>query len=159
LSPDQAADLVMQARERATVALLPPGSKGADVVDLARQLRDHQRLTASLILRALCMGDLGFFEASLAVLTNTPIVNTRMLIHDEGKLGLQTLYSRANLPTALYPAFRTALDMVRSAEYDGGEKDRERFASKVIERVLTQYEDMDSENLDYLLKKLRQLAA
>jgi hypothetical protein len=49
--------------------------------------------------------------------------------------------------------------MVRSADYDGGEKDRERFASKVIERVLTQYEDMDSENLDYLLKKLRQLAA
>jgi hypothetical protein len=49
--------------------------------------------------------------------------------------------------------------MVRSTEYDGGEKDRERFASKVIERVLTQYEDMDAENLDYLLRKLRQLAA
>ncbi len=27
LSPDQAADLVLQARERATVQLLPPGSK------------------------------------------------------------------------------------------------------------------------------------
>ena len=159
LSPDQAADLVMQARERATVALLPPGSKGDDVVDLVKQLKEHQRLTPSLILRALCMGDLGFFEASLAVLSNTPIVNARMLIHDEGRLGLQSLYARTSLPTALYPAFRTALDMVRSTEYDGGEKDRERFSSKVIERVLTQYEDMDSENLDYLLKKLRQLAA
>jgi len=159
LSPDQAADLVMQARERATVALLPPGSKGADVVDLVKQLKEHQRLTPSLILRALCMGDLGFFEASLAVLSNTTIVNTRMLIHDEGKLGLQSLYARTNLPTALYPAFRTALDMVRSTELDGGEKDRERYAAKVIERVLTQYEDMDSENLDYLLRKLRQLAA
>jgi hypothetical protein len=63
------------------------------------------------------------------------------------------------LPTSLFPAFRTAFDMVRSTEYDGGEKDRERYASKVIERVLTQYEDMDTENLDYLLKKLRQLAA
>ena len=152
-------DFVLQARERATVALLPPGSKGADVVDLVRQLKDHQRLTPSLVLRALCTGDLGFFEASLAVLSNTTIVNARMLIHDEGKLGLQSLYSRTDLPTALYPAFRTALDMVRSADYDGGEKDRERFASKVIERVLTQYEDMDTENLDYLLKKLRQLAA
>jgi uncharacterized protein (DUF2336 family) len=159
LSPDQASDLVLQARERATVALLPPGSKGADVVDLVKQLKEHQRLTSSLILRALCMGDLGFFEASLAVLSNTTIISARALIHDEGKLGLQSLYARTNLPTALYPAFRTALDMVRSTEYDGGEKDRERFASKVIERVLTQYEDMDAENLDYLLKKLRQLAA
>ena len=159
LSPDQAADLVMQARERATVALLPPGSKGADVVDLVQQLRDHQRLSPSLVLRALCLGDLGFFEASLAVLSNTSIVNARALIHDEGKLGLQSLYARTSLPTALYPAFRVAFDMVRSTEYDGGDKDRERFASKVIERVLTQYEDMDAENLDYLLKKLRQLAA
>ena len=159
LTPDQATDLVLQARERATVALLPPGSKGSDVLDLVKQLRDHQRLTPSLVLRALCMGDLGFFEASLAVLSNTPIVNARALIHDEGRLGLQSLYSRTNLPTALYPAFRTALDMVRSTDYDGGEKDRERYASKIIERVLTQYEDMDAENLDYLLKKLRQLAA
>jgi len=159
LSPDQAADLVIQARERATVALLPPGAHGADVVDLVRQLRDHQRLTPSLILRALCLGDVGFFEASMAVLSNTSIVNARALIHDEGKLGLQSLYGRTNLPAALYPAFRIALDMVRSTEYDGGEKDRERFASKVIERILTQYEDVGSENLDYLLRKLRQLAA
>jgi uncharacterized protein (DUF2336 family) len=159
LSPDQAADLVMQARERATVALLPPGAKGADVVDLARQLRDHHRLTASLLLRALCLGDIGFFEAGMAVLANAPIVNARALIHDEGRLGFQSIYSRTSLPTNLFPAFRTALDMVHSADYDGGDKDRERFAAKIIERVLTQYEDMDADNLDYLLRKLRQLAA
>jgi uncharacterized protein (DUF2336 family) len=159
ISPDQAADLVLQARERATVALLPAGAHGADVVDLVRQLKDHQRLTPSLILRALCLGDVGFFEASMAILANAPIVSARALIHDEGTLGLQTLYGRTNLPTALYPAFRIALDMVRSTDYDGGEKDRERFASKVIERILTQYEDVGSENLDYLLRKLRQLAA
>jgi uncharacterized protein (DUF2336 family) len=159
LSPDQAADLVLQARERATAALLPPGQQSADIVDLVRQLKDHQRLTPSLILRTLCLGDAGFFEASLAVLANTSIVAARALIHDEGTLGLQTLYGRSGLPKALYPAFRIALDMVRSTEYDGGEKDRERFASKVIERVLTQYEDVGSENLDYLLKKLKQLAA
>ncbi|HVO01514.1 MAG TPA: DUF2336 domain-containing protein [Candidatus Cybelea sp.] len=159
LSADQAADLVLQARERATVALLPPGAKSTDVVDLVRQLRDHQRLSPSLILRALCLGDIGFFEASMAVLSNTSIINARALIHDEGRLGLQSLYARTGLPTPLYPAFRVAVDMVRSTQYDGGEKDRERFASKVIERVLTQYEDMDAENLDYLLRKLKQLAA
>ena len=159
LTPDQATDLVLQARERATVALLPAGAKGSDVLDLVKQLRDHQRLTPSLILRALCVGDLGFFEASMAVLSNAPIVNARALIHDEGRLGLQSLYTRTSMPPELYPAFRTALDMVRATDYDGGEKDRERYASKIIERVLTQYEDMDDENLDYLLKKLRQLAA
>ena len=51
------------------------------------------------------------------------------------------------------------IQALSAAPGQGGEKDRERYASKVIERVLTQYEDMDSENLDYLIKKLRQLAA
>ena len=37
LSPDQAADLVLQAREKATLGLLPPGAKGADVVDLSER--------------------------------------------------------------------------------------------------------------------------
>ena len=32
--------------------------------------------------------------------------------------------------------------------------DRERFTRRVIERILTQFESLGSENLDYLLRKL-----
>lgn len=159
ISAEMAADLVLQTRERATAGLLPPGSKSADVVDLVQQLRDTQRLTPSLILRTLCTGDLTFFEASLAVLANMPIVNARVLIHDDGKLGLQSIYQRTPLPANLYPAFRVAFDVARETEYDGGANDRARFSTRVIERVLTQFEDIGNDNLDYLMKKLRQLAA
>lgn len=159
ISVEAATDIVLQARERATVNLLPPGMKSADVVDLCKQLRDHRRLTPSLILRALCTGDLAFFEASLAVLSNTSIVNARVLIHDEGRLGLKTLYNRTSLPVHLYPAFRVAFDVARETELDGGENDRQRFAMKVIERILTQFDDLAADDLDYLLTKLNQLAA
>ena len=159
ISAEMAADLVLQARERATVGLLPPGSKSADVVDLVKQLRDNKRLTPSLILRTLCPGDLTFVEASLAVLANMTIISARVLIHDEGKLGLQSIYQRTPLPANLYPAFRVAFDVARETQYDGGENDRQRFSSRVIERVLTQFEDIGNDNLEYLMKKLKQLAA
>ncbi|HVI91210.1 MAG TPA: DUF2336 domain-containing protein [Dongiaceae bacterium] len=159
ISPEMVTDIVLQARERATVNLLPPGAKSADVMDLCRQLRDHRRLTPSLILRALCTGDLAFFEASLAVLSNTSLVNARLLIHDEGRLGLKTIYGHTSLPLHLYPAFRVAFDVAREAEMDGGENDRQRFATRVIERILTQFDDLAAEDLDYLLTKLNQLAA
>jgi len=159
ISTEMAADLVLQARERATVALLPAGTKSTDVVDLVKQLRDNQRLTPSLILRTLCIGDLTFFEAALAVLANMPIVSARVLIHDEGKLGLQSIYQRTPLPANLFPAFRVAFDVARETQYDGGENDRQRFSSRVIERVLTQFEDIGNDNLEYLMKKLKQLAA
>lgn len=159
IAPELATDIILQVRERATVNLLPPDAKSADVVDLCRQLRDNRRLTPSLILRALCTGDLAFFEASLAVLSNTSIVNARMLIHDEGRLGLKTLYGYTSLPLHLYPAFRVAFDVAREAEMDGGENDRQRFAVRVIERILTQFDDLAADDLDYLLTKLNQLAA
>ena len=37
---------------------------------------------------------------------------------------------------------------------DGGDHDRQRYQERVIERILTQYQDMSNEDLDYLLDKL-----
>lgn len=159
LSPNLAADLILESRERATVSLLSSGADDGDVLKLVRQLHAHGRLTPSLILRALCTGDLSFFEAAVSVLANAPIVNARTLIHDNGRLGLWSIYMRTGLPERLYPAFRVAVDVARETGYDGGERDSERRVCRMIERILTQYEDLGQDNLDYLLRKLNQIAA
>jgi uncharacterized protein (DUF2336 family) len=154
-----ATDLVLESRERATVSLLPPGAESADVEQLVHQLRVNGRLTPSLILRALCMGDMQLFEASLAALARTSMDNARILIHDGGALGLKSLYMRAGLPERLYPAFRVAVDVWGETDFDGLDRDRERHVCRMIERILTQFEDVGQDNLDYLLKKLNHLAA
>lgn len=154
-----ATDLVLESRERATVSLLPPGAESADVEQLVHQLRVNGRLTPSLILRALCMGDMQLFEASLAALARTSMDNARILIHDGGALGLKSLYMRAGLPERLYPAFRVAVDVWSETDFDGLDRDRERHVCRMIERILTQFEDVGQDNLDYLLKKLNHLAA
>ncbi len=154
-----ASDLILKIRERATAGLLSTGVQAGDAERLARQLNINGRLTASLILRTLCLGDVDFLEAAFAELTGVPIDNARMLVHDPGRLGLKSLYAYSGLPKELYPAFRGAIDVARETPFDGGENDRERHRRRSLERILPQFEEIGAEDLDYLLAKLQEKAA
>ncbi len=153
LSPAVAADLVLQSRER-TIVELASGSTEIEMEKLVGQMEANGRLTASVILRALCMGDVLFFEAALAVKANIPLLNARILIHDGGQLGLKTLYARATMPPSMLPIVVAALDVLHETEMDGQPYDRERYRATVIERILTQFEDVGSDDFEYLLTKL-----
>lgn len=162
LPPDVAADLVLQSRERAVITLSTESTED-DVERLVSQMNEHGRLTPSIIVRAICMGDLKFFEYSMAIKSDVPVVNTRQLIHDSGPLGLKGLYEKAGLPAPLFPAVRAALTVLREMDYDYGDNDKERYTRRTIERVLTQYGDLgvdlDGHDLEYLLSKMNQLPA
>jgi len=158
LSPDVATDLIIQSRERATLGILGPDATIMDVQALATQLYKNGRLTPSIILRALCLGDMEFFEVSVAVLAGLPLGAARALIHDEGSLGLPAVMERAGLPESLHPIFKAAVAVANETDYDGGENDRERFRARMLERILTHMEDpavgMGEENAEYLLERL-----
>jgi uncharacterized protein (DUF2336 family) len=153
LSPAVAADLVLQSRERSVISM-SGGSSEHELEKLVTQMYRNKRLTPSIVLRALCMGDIRFFETAMAVMANVPLLNARILIHDGGRLGLKSLYEKGGMPPRFLPAVRVAIDVVHDTPMDGGERDLERYRARVIERVLTQYEDFGSEDLDYLLDKL-----
>jgi uncharacterized protein (DUF2336 family) len=148
-----ATDIILQSREHATLHL-SLGSNVQELERMVRQMHRHQRLTPFLVLRALCLGDMTFFEVAMAVMAKVPVTNARILIHDAGPNGLTSLYERSGMPARLLPAVRVAADVVRGTEFDGGERDRERYRSRVITRILTQFEDLAQEDLDYLLEKL-----
>ncbi len=152
-----AGDAILQARERATVGLVANDTSDADLVQLIVQLVRNNRLTGSLLLRALCMGDLTFFEVGLSLLSRVPLVEARRLIHDGGEEGLKSLWTKAGLAPALYPAARVAIDVAHETEFDGLDGDRRRHRRRTIERILTQYEAFATEDLDYLLSKLDDL--
>ncbi len=160
VSSDVALDLILQSRERATAGLAM-GVDDAGLVALVDQLKDNHRLTGSLVLRTICMGNLRFFEFALAALTGIPVMNARILIHDPGRRGLATIWTRAGLPAATLPAVQAAIDVVEKTGFDGLALDPERYARRIIERVLTQYEKLGGEfaadDIEYLLARLNQL--
>jgi len=162
LSADLASDMVLDSRERATLGLLSADAAEHDVSDLVAQLHQNGRLSPSIILRALCVGDLRFFESAIAQLSNVPLVNARQLIHDQGNLGLGKIYGRCGLPPSLFPAYRIALDVARENERDRTDETPDAVMKRTLERVLTHFEDsVDEHNLDdvnFLLGKLGRAA-
>ena len=161
LPADLATDLILQSRERVVMGLAKTQSNDEELDRLVQQLNENGRLTYSLMLRALCMGDLDFYEAAMSELAGVPIKNARALIYDGGLLGLRGIYDKAGLPDSHYPAARAAIDVASEMEYDGLDNDRARYSRRMIERVLTQYGDLgvnfEGEDLDYLLRKMDML--
>ena len=153
LSPAIATDIVLQSRDVTTITL-SQGSRTDELERLVREMHRHGRLTPFLVLRALCLGDMEFFEAAMAARANVPVANARTLIHDAGPNGLKSLFEKSGLPARLLPAIRVAVDVVAGVKFDGGEHDLERYRVRVITRILTQFERFGEEDLDYLLDKL-----
>jgi uncharacterized protein (DUF2336 family) len=156
LAPATAADIVLKSREHAIIRL-SVGASDVDLRQMVTQMQRNGRLTPSLILRAVCTGDIAFFEAALAARTNIPIENAQILIHDPSRKGLQALYRKAAMPESLYSAIRAAVDVVDEAGFDGEARELERFRSRIITRVLTLVETMEADDADYLVDKLGDL--
>ncbi len=153
LSPNMASDIMLAGRERTVIGLSGMSSQ-RDLEKMVAQMHENKRLTPSLVLRALFMGDIAFFEVALAIMANVPLTNARILIHDGGNLGLKSIYSKTGMPMQILPAIRVGIDVVHETEMDSGEHALERYRARIIERILTQFEDMNPEDIDYLLNKL-----
>jgi uncharacterized protein (DUF2336 family) len=130
------------------------GASDTGLHDMVAQMHRNGRLTPTLMLRALCSGDIAFFEAAMAVVGDVPLANAQVLIHDPSRQGLGALYRKAGLPERLLGTVRAAVDVVDETGFDGNARDLERFRARVITRVLTTVESLDAADADYLIDKL-----
>ncbi|MCP4394264.1 MAG: DUF2336 domain-containing protein [Alphaproteobacteria bacterium] len=157
MSDELAVELLQETREKITISISTHSTE-YEVRQLVKQMMEASRLTLSILFRAVCMGDVKFFEYALAEMAGLPITNARTLIHDSGDLGLNGIFQAAQIPVKYCPAFRAAVEVFAELDYDLKEDDLTRYKRKMIERILTQYESMDSgiddDDLQYLITKL-----
>jgi uncharacterized protein (DUF2336 family) len=159
LSSETALTTALAVRERATVDLVDQAGKTTDLKAFCAHLHRQERLTPSLLLRALVCGDISFFEWGLAELTQVPHHRVWVMVHDAGPLGLRAIYQRAALPEPLYPAFRAAIDSLHALHLEGGDLDLPRFQERLMQRFLTQNEGGADADVDYLLSRLDSLVS
>ena len=61
------------------------------------------------------------------------------------------------------PAFRAAVSLVVETDYDGGQNDRQRYVERIMQRMLTKFEDPSTriakDDIEYLMARLGQIAA
>jgi uncharacterized protein (DUF2336 family) len=152
----------MQTRERATVTLSMETNSEESIKELVEQLNDNGRLTPSIIFRAICMGDVRFFEYALSIAAKVPIENARKLINESGSLGFKGLYEKAGQPGEMYTAASNAIKIIKELQPDLSDPQaKEKLSRRIIECILSNFsnpeEEMESDDLDYLLTKINSL--
>jgi uncharacterized protein (DUF2336 family) len=154
LPPQIAIDLAIGARERATLDIVEQAGRQRDLPKFVQQLNLNGRLTPSLLMRGLCLGQIDFVEYAMAELGGISHQRMWLLMHDSGPLGLKAAFDRAGLPPRLFPSFRAAIEVYHSIDREGVARDRITFRKRMLERTLTLFQSVPKDDLDYLLEKL-----
>lgn len=141
------------AREMTTLGVASLGDK-VKVEALVKQMHRQHRLTSSVIIRSLCMGDLRFFEQALAELTAVPVENIRQLMRDAGPNGFQSLYRLSPLPPAYYAAVKKLVDMVLEITHNG-QKRPANFSQRIVDEISQNGYDLSIEYMPLLLEIIK----
>lgn len=158
LHRQRAIDVTRDAVERATLALADT-SDIAGLTSLMAYLSESGQLTPALLFRALCHGNIAFFEEALVQLSHMPRQRVYGLVQDRGTNGFQALYRRCGLPVSAYPAFKAALDVLAEAEHEELIPGQLHFSRRMLEQVIARYQASNPEDSDQLMLLLRRFAA
>ena len=157
--PDNiATDIIEQVKEKATLKISEEYSSDKQIEELVHQLYTSNRLTPTLVVRAVCMGDLKFFEYALVYLSNTPITEVRKILYNtQLDFMIRNLLRKAFIPKSMFPAVFSALNVIKDIRFDCRRSDRSSFIHKVIERILTfgsAGEDLNEDDVNYLISRI-----
>jgi uncharacterized protein (DUF2336 family) len=147
-----------EACDRATVAIAAE-TETEELTALVEHLRVTEQLTTALLLRAVCAGNVAFFETALAALSGAPHARITSLVR-AGRIGaLRAAYNKAGLPPLAFDAFAAALDTWRRIAAEGGPKDRYRFTRQMVDAVIARYANITDGEVNELATMLRRFAA
>ena len=154
VSPDLAIDLATRTRERATLDFIDQSWVSKDLKGLVTRIHAEGRLSTSLLIRAVCSGQMRFAEQGLAILSGVSVQKAVLMIYDGGPFGLKALCFRAGLNDQMAKIIHAAVMIYRDLELSGFDYDRAYFQELMIERVLTLPFDLPEIDQLWFLEKL-----
>ena len=158
LPADIASDIIEEVKEKATLKVSAEYSSDKQIEELVHELYSSNKLTPSLVVRAICMGDLKFFEYSIVYLSNTPITEVRkILCNTQVDFVIRNLLRKAFIPKNLFPAVFSALKVIKDIRFDMKNSNSQTFSHKVIERILSYSnaeDELDRKDIEYLISKI-----
>ncbi len=159
VSSERRTSLVKDACDKATIDLASCCAHGDELEALVEHLRLSGQLTADLLIRALCMGNVEMFVKALVGLTALSEKRIRACVADPSEALVVTLCKKAGISERVAPVILSALDSYRELQ-DSMDSDvtTSRFGRAMVERILSDYNDYAEDELDDLLALLRRFA-
>ncbi len=153
MNDNDACELVADAEETAILRILVEASNE----ELARAipfLVSKKMLTPSIILRAAAIGEMKMVQWSLAHLAGVSLARAHELMLGRGLMGVKSLHGKSGLPQSCYGLLMAACDVMKDAREEGLPLDPESFGRRLIEALMTRYENMPSaersKNLEFI---------
>lgn len=150
--------LTHEACERATITIAAETAT-EELPALVEHLRATEQLTTALLLRAVCAGNIEFFETALAMLARLPLMRVRSLVRGGRRSGLRAAYGKAGLPKVAFEAFAAAVEAWQQLGTETAPADRYRFTIQIVNTVLARYADITEGEANDLSAMLRRFAA
>lgn len=153
LSRQMVSEAASNAKEVAVMEFLSPWMSQQDIMDLVQNMHRNKRLNESIIIRALCAGNLRFFEAALAKKATISIANARVLLMDAGQRGFDALYDAAQMPESFRQAV-TVLFKLAQQETSFGKYYHHHFSQRMLERLVEEGHDKKIDNMPFLMSMI-----
>lgn len=141
--------------EMSTLSMVNRNTSGADVEGLVRHLHSMKRLSPSMLLSALCLGQISFFVSGLARLAGIPTINAKVLFSDRTGSGFRSLFLRAGMPECLYNAVALVTVIIEEAGETQNSDDPSAFSQWLMKELQSTCETSTTEYLVYLLAIVR----
>ena len=132
---NDAADIVADAEERAILKILDSANE-KELPPLIRFMTSRSMLTASIVMRAACTGQMHLVKIAMAHLASVPLARVEETLCGRG-LGFNALYRSSGLPSTCIGLFRAAGRVERELRETRRTLDAENFARRLIEEIMT----------------------
>lgn len=158
LAPGRARAAVRDACEKATIEFAG-AVQDTEQRALVAHLASVGQLTPGILMRALVIGNVGFVAEALSLLAGIPAKRAYRLLEDGHGAGQRALFIRAGLPERVHAGFSMALDCVIASRKEGFDFTSISDRRRLVERIMTRYEEYSGDELDYLFTLLMRLTS
>ena len=151
---DLADELIRHGREGALTRSVAADGKDDEVEGLVGRLKGKGDLTPTLVLRALCEGDLNLFEAAMAAMAGMSVPNARTFLHDRGLGGLRMVFRNTAMPQPMFRPIQLAIEEVGALRGERADATAAEISQRILDRLAAEYDDLPGGGLERVMSEL-----
>jgi len=147
-------ELMRHGREGALTRSVAADRKEGEIVGVINRLKGKGELTPTLVLRALCEGDINLFEAAMAALADMSVDNARTFLHERGPGGLRMVFRNTGMPQPMFRPIQLGIEEVSALRKESPEAGPAEISRRIVDRLVVEFEGLPEDGLEPLMSEL-----
>lgn len=128
------------------------------IAPLVEDLRNGHKLTAGLLLRSLCMGNISMFCVAVSTLSRVPLNRVEIIVSQNRSGPLRSLCNKASIPTPAITVMEIVIKLWRDLLADSEWIERSRMPYLVTRQALADYSAHEQVADPVLINLLQQIS-